>query len=360
MANRDEDDEQLGLDDTFDDVKAAYAELVAKKDDGGGDDKAPPQEKAVPADSAPVEKVPAVDAAAVPATAEPAPPADAPPGSWSAQAKTAWANLPKEVKADIARRETEVAQGFAQLKEFKDLRPYAEKAAKTGHTLATAVKYYDDMETLLKQDIGAGVAQIVQNCGLDRQKAAALFAGLAQKFGGTAQPAAGPNDPLRSILEPFLNPLQQEIAGLKSNLTSREVADRNASTQSLEKAIATFAGSAENGHFSALESTIVRLFETGMVPLTGDHAKDLRTAYDTAAQMVPEVREALIEKRAGEQLAVKQQKEREEAAKKKAASKSLNGSKTPGAVTQRRQEGRGSGDDVEADVRAAMSALRQA
>lgn len=292
-----------------------------------------------------------------------------PPPSWTVKSKSAWDKLPAEVKADIAKREREVANGLAELRDYKDLKPYAELAKKHNTTISAALKHYTGMENLLRKDVGAGLATILQNYGYNQQQAAQLFGALAQKFGakpqagnGHAAPQPGangqtpqPGDPLYNILKPFLDPLQNEVSTLKQSLTSREQADRNASEQSLTRAIEAFSQKPENRFFSDLEDTISRLFETGYVKLTGNHESDLRTAYDLAAQMVPEVREALIEQRVREQTEAARKKEQETAQKAKGASRSITGSRVPGTVMNDPKPAQPGlrDDDIEADVRAA-------
>jgi hypothetical protein len=304
-------------------------------------------------------------------------PAGGPPPSWSIKAKAAWEQLPAEVRADIAKREGEVAQGFAALKDYKDLKPYADLAKQHGTTISAALKHYTGIENLLKKDLGTGLATILQNYGYTQQQAGQYFATLAQRFGGTApqpqrggqqhtpvaghpNPASGakPGDPLYDILRPIIDPLNQQVTELTKKLSSREEADRNASQQSLAQAIDTFQADPANRFFPDLEGTIVRLFETGMVPLTGNHQADLKAAYDMAARMNPDVQEALIEQRLREQTDAKRQREQDEANRAKAASRSLTGSRVPGTVMTQSPPPNGH-DDVEADVRAAYRLAAQ-
>lgn len=303
--------------------------------------------------------------------------AGGPPPSWSVKAKAAWDDLPADVRADIAKRESEVAQGLSALRDYKDLKPYAEMANKHGTTLKKALDSYVGIENVLKQDIGKGLALIVQNYGLDQARAAQLFASLAQQYGGHASSgvngsngaapsnhghgAPQPGDPLYNILKPFIDPLNQQITQLSSKLTSREEADRNASQQSLAKAIDTFSSKPENRFYPDLEETITRLFETGMVPLTGNHEGDLRAAYDIAAQMVPEVREALIEQRLRGSKDAERRQEQEAADRARKASRSLTGSRVPGTVTKATEPGikKSYDDDLAADVMAAMRLHQQ-
>lgn len=311
---------------------------------------------------------PAVKAADAPAeVAKPG----GPPPSFSVKSKADWENVPQHIKDDIIKREQETSQGLAALKDFKDLKPYAEMAKSHNTTIGTALKHYVGMENTLRQDIGKGLAQIVQNYGYDQPKAAALFAKLAQQFGGhapqTATSQQAPTgDPLLDALRPVMAPIMQQIGALQAQITG----DRQAAIQAhqdgiktqqmgtLSKAIDTFAADPANRFYPDLEEHITRLFETGMVPLTGDHASDLRTAYETAAQMHPEVREALIEQRLAERQAAERQKEQQAADKARNASRSITGSRVPGTVIQHAEEPN-SHDDVEADVRRAYrSSLR--
>lgn len=287
----------------------------------------------------------------------------APPPSWTVKSKADWDRLPEHVRADIAKRESEVSQGFSALKDYRDLKPYAEMATKHGTTISAALKNYTGIETMLKNDLGQGIAQILQNFGLNQTQAVQFFSEMTRKYGG-AQGNSYPNtsavgsspqngDPLYNILNPFIEPLKQEVTSLRQKLSSREEADRNASQQSLAKAIETFSGRPENRYFSDLEETITRLFETGMVPLSGNHEGDLQTAYNLAAQMNSDVREALIDQRLREQKDGERKKEQEAASKAKQASRSLTGSRVPGTVVNTGTKASNGHDDVEADVRAA-------
>lgn len=289
----------------------------------------------------------------------------APPSSWSVKSKAAWDRLPEEVRADIVKREAETAQGLAALRDYKDLKPYAELASKHNTTIKDYVDRTLKIENLLRQDLGAGIAVILQNYGLRQDQAAQFFMGLAQKYG--AQPAAAvpgaqarpgqmkPGDPLYDVLKPFLEPLQQEIQTLRQSQSSREEADRNASQQSLAQAIETFASDPANRYFPELMETMTSLMSSGVVPRSGNHAADLKTAYEQAAYLVPEVREALIEQRLHEQKETERRKEQEAAAKARKASGSLTGSRVPATAIASQQTFTNGHDDIEADVRAAYN-----
>lgn len=306
-----------------------------------------------------------VDKTATPAETPPAV-AGGPPPSWSIKSKAAWDALPADVRADIVKREGEVAQGLSALRDYKDLKPWAEMAKQHNTTIDAALKRYTGIEQLLKRDLAAGLSQIAQNAGLSQPDAARFFAGLAARLGGTAAPqpngahphtngAMPADDPLMQALKPVLSPIMQELSQLRTQVSSRVEADRNAQSQSLAKAIEKFAADPAHRYYPELEETITRLFETGMVPPSGNPEGDIRAAYEMAVGMNPEIREALIEQRLAEAREAERQREQEAADKAKAASRSITGSRVPGTVVQDRDAPRGNYDeDLEADVRRAM------
>lgn len=387
-------------DDAFEDVRAAYAEVSGKAETpapssqpaetpaGTPDEVALAEQKATgrsmlakdergrftkqtpeagEGDKAATAKVEGRDEnAAQPSQDKAAKPAGGPPTSWTVQSKAAWDALPEQVRADVAKRESEMNAGLAALRDYKDLKPYAELASKHGTTIGQALERYVGIERMLQQDLGQGLAHILQNYGMSQPQAGQFFAALARRYGGqaAAQPNGGaapaeqpgqpsPDDPIYDLLKPFIEPLKNEVSTLRQSLSSRVEADRNASHQSLASAIEAFAVDPANRYFPDLEETISRLFETGMVPLSGNHASDLRTAYDTAAQMQPDVREALIEQRLREQKDAERRKEQEAADKARKASRSLTGSRLPGMMYAQPAPDANGHDDIEADVLAA-------
>jgi hypothetical protein len=312
----------------------------------------------------------APDKVADPAAAQPV--AGGPPPSFSVKTKAEWQAIPEHVRADIVKREGEMQQGLAALRDYKDLKPYAEMAQKHNTSISQYLERTLRIENLIKQDVGAGIAHIAQNAGLSQQQAAQLFTNLAQKFGGQpSSPQAGGQqsagaDPLAEALSPILNkmlqPYLQKVDTLHSSYTSRAEADRNAQAQSLGKALETFAADPSNKFYADLEGQMTQLFERGLVPVTGNHAADIKAAYDMAARMHPEVGEALIEQRLREKEEARRKQEQEAADKARSASRSLTGSRIPGSRTVETQDAaapNGSYDsDLEADVMRAYRAVR--
>lgn len=295
-----------------------------------------------------------------PASAEPAEGVtkDAPPSSWSVKAKLAWDSLPADIKTEVAKRETEVGQGFAALRDYKDLKPWAEMASAHGTTINKALERYVGIENVLKRDVGAGISLIAENCGLSQPQAAQLFANLAQRFGGQAPQANGQpqpgavSDPLMDMLNPVLNPLMTELHQLKSQLSQRDKMEQGAQERSLSSEIESFAADPANRYFPNVEATVTKLFESKMVPLTGNAKADLKKAYELAIRMTPDIQEALIEQRLEEARQSERKVEQDRVAKAKGASRSMSGTRTPGTVIKDVAADDGQ-DDVEAEVRRA-------
>lgn len=345
--------------------------------------------KAAPKTDDKTTETPAEEALAdKPATEEPgaAEPVSAatPPPSWSVKAKTAWDKVPPEVQAEIAKRETEMGQGLAALRDFKDLKPYAEMAQQQGTTIARALDHYIGIDNLMKRDMAGGLAMCAESYGMDHQQIGQMFANLAQRYGVNAAPAPAatpaptngqapvmdPNDPLMEVLQPVLAPIlaqmnelktsySKELNELKSHHSARAEADRNASVQSLAQEITRFAADPKNIYFHNVEADIARLFQKGMVPLSGNHGADLQTAYDLAVRMHPEIHQALIEKRLSAERDQARQREQEVADKARNASRSLGGSRVPGTVVKQPAAASDS-DDIEATVRQAYRQHAQA
>jgi hypothetical protein len=345
-------------------------------------------------------EAPAEEPAQEPAAPAVASPVGSPPPGWSVKSKSDWDGLSAafpHIAADIVKREGEVAQGLAALRDYKDLKPYAEMARQSGTTLSAALQRFTTMETALRQDPAHGLMAIVHNAGLSQQRAAQLFADLAARLGapphsapqsngarppaslsnGTRPPTIGSdqNDPLVEILGPLLEqrigpleqrlderlgPVAQKLSALENHMTAVHLADQKAMERSVTEAIERFAADPAHRYFPDLEETISRLFETGMVERTADTVADLGKAYEMAAQLHPEVREALINERLKTSTAEAKAKEKEASAKAQRASRSITGS-TIGATPEPAPNGKRKGvsyeADLEADVRAAMESL---
>jgi hypothetical protein len=320
-----------------------------------------------PKDGEPAAPLAKPDAVNKPVDIKPAPAAPSgPPPGWSVQSKATWDQLPDHIRADIAKREGEVAQGLAALRDYKNLKPYAEMAQKSGTTIADALKRYTDHEALVRRDPAQGLMNIAKNIGLSQAQAAQLFSQIGQALGARPTPGHQSNggqpstsgshqdDPLAEVIGPLIEraigPMAQKFSAFETHLSRQREADQNARAQSVTEAIEKFAADPRHRYMPELEETISRLFETGMVERTANPVEDLAKAYEMAAQLHPEVREAHI----NERLATKAAEAKAKAAAAQRAAVSLNGHPAGGAAAPSRP---GPGTSVRDSVRAAIQQL---
>lgn len=250
-----------------------------------------------------------------------------PPPGWSVQSKAAWDALPAHIRADIVKRETEVNNGFAKLRDYKGIDRYAEMAKRSGTTLETALERYVGMENLLRTDPQKGLLAVAHNMGINPQQ-------LHQWFGGgnaSAQPQPYQNgqgngyqappsqndydDPyVRAAVSAALQPVTQELGSLKDFLRGQQTANQERQVSEAQKVIDEFSALPENRYFSDVEGIINNLLEKGMVERTGNFRADLANAYQQACQLHPEVREAIFNDR----LSKTEEKRKADAAKAEA------------------------------------------
>lgn len=231
-------------------------------------------------------------------------PASQAPVSWSPEAKAAWGALPPNVQQAIAKREAEVAAGFDEYRPYKALKPFAERAEREGSTLEGVLTAYTGIQDTLVRDPRAGFAHIATNLaefGAPREMLAAAFAELANEFASSpgARPAAAPtaNGAHPAPDSTALTPLWQEINSLKSTLTAREQAERQARESANETAVERMRADPQYPHFAKLEESMADLFARGVVPVTGDAAADLAKAYKIALRLDDETFELSVKER---------------------------------------------------------------
>lgn len=297
--------------------------------------------------ASPVEAKPLVEAKAPEAPAA-IKPASSPPPGWSVKSKSEWDKLPEHIRADIAKREEEVAKGFAEYSGMKELRPYVEMAQSQGITLKGALDRYLGIEDLLRKDVFKGLEHIASNYGLNRQQLAMYFAPEAMGIQTPDGQKPGQFDP--SLLQQHLNPLAQELQGLKTLLTQQQQEQHNTAARAINNAIERFVADPAHRYYANVEDQMAQLIESGIVPRTGDFTADLQAAYDTACRLNPEIAELQLNERLAKQEDAKRAAEREAAEKAKQASRSLTSSPA-GTV----KEDNADDDDIHATVRKAYA-----
>lgn len=296
--------------------------------------------------------------------------AGVPPVGFSPHSKAQWENFRRAfptIAADIARREGETNAGLAALRDFKDLKPYAEMAQRSNTTLSAALQRYTSMETLTKRSPAHGLVSICASLGLPKLEALESLQRAAQLIGGDIQipsahqPAGDPanggarvdqkTDPLLLALTPVLKPILDELGNLRQYVANASTANQTALESTLDSAIVSFASDPKNVFFNDVEDVITNLFASKMVPLTGNHAADLRIAYDLACRMHPEVSEALINQRIGTTGADKAKRDRDIAERARRAGRSLAGSSSPDIVRDAPPRLNGGAKPTDADRR---------
>ena len=212
-----------------------------------------------------------------------APPVRPPPG-WSPASKAEFDKLPAHVQADIAKRKTEVNQGFAKLSEYKDLEPLAALAKQNGTTLSAAVNNYRHFEVQLEKDFLGGIDLLCQRFGVHP---ASLAQAMAQRVGGQAQA-----QPQQQRQAPQFDPttvVEQARAAMRAEMQQEQVA----------QAVQTFARDPKNVYFENVKGTMAKLMQS-------DLATSLEDAYDKACRMTPEVASLINQRPASADPAAKQ------------------------------------------------------
>lgn len=305
------------------------------------------------------------------------------PESWMPAARAKWQNVPNDIKAEIHRRESEIAA----YGDPRQLRPMAELAASRGTTVADALDYYASIDRLMSKDLGGGLALCCERYGYNREQIGQLFADMARRYGvnvGPSQQQPGQYQPnghqapggqhqngqqpngqsavdnvLMEILAPVINPLMSELNAIKEANKTRSDREYETNVNSLANTIQTFADDPANKYYYDVERDINDLFERGAVPLTGNHMTDLKNAYEMAIWRNPHVRQALTDEHFANQEAERRKREQDAANAARRSSRSIGGNSAPGAMYKPPQQHQQPGtDDVMADVVAAMQEAR--
>lgn len=235
------------------------------------------------------------------------------PMSWSPEAKAAFATLPDAVKAAIAKRETEVDDGFRKkgesLKRYEPLdnviAPYREKWSMRGIDEATAVKQLLAASDWLERNPREALGYLAQQYGVS--------------LGQQAQGQPGVQSPQQAQPHPQVQTLQQQIQQLESQFRQQTEAQEQARKAELLSQIEAFRNDPANVYFDNVRPHMGALLNSGQ-------AKDLQDAYDQAVWANPETRALLIKDQEA-----KRQKEAQTKAKEKAETARKAGASVTGA-----------------------------
>ena len=248
------------------------------------------------------------------------PDAARPPDSWSATAKSKWAELDPIAQAEIIKREADSLRGVNQMREKADygskikeiINPYTPTLKAQGVDDATIIS------TLLNT--------YHQLTTADPKTKGQLLMQTAQQFGADMTGLTGEPDPLQQ----HLNPLVQEITSLKQQIANQETQAKQQENKSMEMAIDKFASEVdETGQPKHPYMSNVMQEMIALMPLIGQsnpgasYSEILDQSYERAIWNNPETR-ALVQSRQAEQTAAQRQKEANEKALKAKKANSVN------------------------------------
>jgi hypothetical protein len=185
------------------------------------------------------------------------------PGSWKAELKARFSELPVEFQQEIARREQEMAHGWSEqhsrlnrLNQFEELlKPHKEKWALAGVDEVRGIQQLLAAQNFLERDPAGGLRYLAQQYGVQ----------LPQ----LAQPAG--QQPQEAQLNPALQPILQELSTLKQQIAAREQAEKQQQNQAISSQIETFRQNPAHLYFENVQEDMA-------VILQGGRAKDLAEA----------------------------------------------------------------------------------
>ena len=230
-----------------------------------------PKAEAAPDKAAPAEKAPKQEAQPAPAPK----PVGGPPPGWSPESKAFYNSLPMDhpLRADIAKRETEVSDGFKKYsddaKRYQEIeqvlapaRPiYQQNGIRSD---AEAIRHLMQWEANIRQNPVAAISQLARSLNID--------------LASIAQNPPGQSNGQDAVLQ-YIQPISQQVSSLQGEL-SRIQSDRAASE------IAQF--SKDKPYFEKVKTAMGQLMQAGL-------ATDLDSAYQTAIWKDPEIRAEMMQ-----------------------------------------------------------------
>lgn len=255
---------------------------------------AEPDAKAAPVNSEPEQK--AEQKTAPEPNAEPKPIKR--PSSWKKDYWEKFDGLDEELRGYILQREDESLRGISNYK------AEAERAQKLFEAMAP---FQDEL-----QQYGIDPAQHIQNLFsahrtlalADPQTKLQFFAKLAQDYGVPLQALLGG----QQQVDPYYQQLAQQVSGLQQSLQTMTQAQQQAAQSEADNEVVSMAGDATNyPHFSTVREKMAGLLQAGL-------ADDLKSAYEQAVRLEPEIFDKMVAEKQAAQ-AVETAKAKDAAAK---------------------------------------------
>lgn len=244
-------------------------------------------------------------------TAENGEPAEAPaipvPQSWSADAKAKWASLPPDLKTYLSKRDQEVHEHISQQgRQIASLEPL-QRAAELGKQ--TFEKYGVPVEE--------GISQLLQANEYLERDAPSAIRDLAKAYGVDLRALTG-NQP-GNVPQPVqqlhdrIAQLERQLNETSNRVTTREKAEYDRQTATVESQIAEFAKDKDD--FEALQDEILdHIVILKQKNPDAPHSEIIAKAYDKARWANPDSRAKALE--AEEAKRLKAAKERSNDAKR--------------------------------------------
>lgn len=261
------------------------------------------------------------------------------PASWKPATREHWAKLPREVKEEINRRETEIARGLHQASGFRKVaeeyfntvKPFEQLIRAQNSTPAKAITNLMTTASRLTLGTKAQKAQVVfeimKNYDVDVEALDTLLVG--KKLDES-------DDKVAKLLDEKLKPFQEFMTGVRKTQE-----DTNAkSEEEVANELEAFANDKNNEFFNDVVEDMADLMDLAS---KRGQKMDLKTAYDKACKMNPEVSKILDQRKR----AKKGNLDQEALNKKKEAASSIRGDK-------------GEDSDGKKDVSDLGAAIRQA
>ncbi len=332
-------DDKTEIDDALAKEKAKDADKDTAKD-ADKDDKPDPDSEAAakPPEDDDQDKT---DQKAKDSDEEDAPPGSlTPPGSWSAEERAEFSDLPEKVQAAVLRREGDRDRGFsrkqAELSEKSKrydafdavIEPYKDNFALHGIDPANLFNQYIAIDKSMTADPVGTLRMLAERAGVD-------LSSLNPEAAGET-----PNPELAELRRE-LNETRQQVSSFQTRQEQTLATEQEQRQTALQGQLEAFAGETDESnnlkypHFEELRATMGVLISSG-------GAKDLDAAYSQALWASPNHREALLttQRRDTERAAEKGKKAH--AAKAAKAGKSVAGSpggaEPPGPVGTIREE----------------------
>lgn len=260
-----------------------------------------------------------------------------PPQAYSGAVKAKWAELPREIQTELAKREADFHKELTKHDEErtfgrqveKIVTPYVAQIRAEGATVPQAIESLLNMAHVLR-------------VGNPQQKSDLLLR-TAHTFGVDLRQALQVQQ-AQPQLHPQVQNVLQEVQGIKQRLEQEATLKKQQEDNEIQQQIKAFGADPEHIHFETVKPHMAALLQGGI-------AKDLQDAYDQAVYANPHTRSSLLEAQKADtnEKRVAEQKARAEAARR--AGSSLKGA--PGMAASK--DGKIKGLDLRSTIRAAMA-----